>query len=293
MTGREVTGIGVVVAIAALLGGCDGGNAGRVGAADTSRPRAAASPRVLRVCADPNNLPFSNDRLEGFENQLAALVARDLHARLEYYWWAQRRGFFRNTLNAGACDAVMGVVSSLEMALTTNPYYRSTYVFVTRRDSPLRPASFDDRTLRRARIGVQIVGDDFSNTPPAHALTSRGIVGNIVGFSLYGDYARPNPPAAIIEAVAERRVDVAVAWGPLAGFFATRSPVPLRLTPVSPQIDLPFLPFVYDISMAVRRRDPALRDELNAFIDRRRPEIDRLLASYGVPRVDAVEEVQP
>jgi quinoprotein dehydrogenase-associated probable ABC transporter substrate-binding protein len=251
--------------------------------------RPPAPQRVLRVCADPNNLPFSNTRLEGFENRLAELVAREMRAKLVYTWWAQRRGFIRNTLKADKCDVVMGVPSSFEMALTTRPYYRSTYVFVSRRDRGVRVASFDDPALRRLKIGVQILGDDYANAPPAHALAARGMVDNIVGYTVYGDYRRDNPPAEIVHAVARGDVDLAVVWGPLAGYFAPREPVALALTPVSPQIDLPFLPFVYDISMGVRRGDTALRDELDRILERRRRDIDAILDRYGVPRVGAGE----
>jgi quinoprotein dehydrogenase-associated probable ABC transporter substrate-binding protein len=251
---------------------------------------AAASPgptptRVLRVCADPNNLPFSNARGEGFENRLAALVARELGARVEYTWWAQRRGFFRNTLRAHACDLVPGVPTSLELVLATRPYYRSTYVFVYRKDAPFRVRSFDDPVLRRLRVGVQLVGDDYANTPPAHALNARGMVRNVVGFSIYGNYAEPNPPARVVDAVAAGTVDVAVVWGPLGGYFAKRSRVPLTVVPVSPQIDVPFLPFVFDISMGVRRDDPGLKAEVEDVLQRRRAAVDSILESYGVPRV--------
>jgi mxaJ protein len=238
------------------------------------------------VCADPNNLPFSNERQQGFENRIAELVARDLNTRLRYTWWAQRRGFVRNTLNARECDLLIGVPSSFERASTTIPYYRSTYVFVTRRDRHIAVASFDDPLLRRLRIGVQMIGDDFTNTPPAHALSKRHIIQNVHGYSVYGDYRQPNPPARIIDALAKGDIDVAVAWGPLAGYFARKSAVPLDITPVSPQIDLPFLPFVFDISMGVRRGDSALRDQLNTIISRRKGEIDRILDQYGVPRAN-------
>jgi mxaJ protein len=242
-------------------------------------------PRELRVCADPNNLPFSNRRLEGFENEIAALLARDLGAEVHYTWWAQRRGFFRNTLKAGLCDVVMGVPSSFEMTLPTRPYYRSTYVFVTRQDRGPSVRSFDDAVLRQVKVGVQLAGDDGANTPPAHALARRGVVGNVTGYMLYGDYTQDNPPARIMDAVARGDVDVAVVWGPLAGYFARREPVPLALTPVSPQIDLPYLPFVFDISLGVRRGDTALRDELDAALERRQGEIDAILDRYGVPRL--------
>jgi mxaJ protein len=243
-----------------------------------------APSRELRVCADPNNLPYSNRKLEGFENRLAEMVARDLHAKVRYTWWPQHRGFIRNTLKAGTCDVLMGLPSSVELALTTRPYYRSTYVFVSRKDRGIAVRSFDDPALRTLRIGVQMIGDDGTNSPPAHALANRGVIRNVAGYSVYSDYSQPNPPARIVEAVARGDVDMAVVWGPLAGYFAPRQGVPLALVPVSPQIDRPFLPFVFDISMAVRRGDDALHDELDSFIERRQPEIDALLARYGVPR---------
>jgi mxaJ protein len=249
--------------------------------------RAGAAPRVseLRVCADPNNLPFSNEKREGFENKIAELVARDLGAEVRYTWWAQRRGFVRNTLNEKQCDVLMGMPTGFERARPTVPYYRSTYVFVTRRDRHLRIASFDDPKLRRLRIGVQMIGDDFTNTPPAHALSNRRIINNVRGYTVYGDYRQPNPPARVVDAVANGDVDVAVVWGPLAGYFASRESVPLDVTPVAPQIDLPFLPFVFDISMGVRRGDDAFRERLNSIILRRQKEIDAILDQYSVPRV--------
>jgi mxaJ protein len=241
---------------------------------------------VLRVCADPNNLPFSNERGEGFENQIAELLARDLNERVEYTWWAQRRGFFRNTLRAGVCDVVIGVPSAFEMALTTKPYYRSTYVFLSRKDRGLNVNSLDDPVLKTVRIGVQIIGDDFSNTPPAHALTRRNIVSNVRGYTVYGDYSQHDPPARIVEAVVKGDVDLAIVWGPLAGYFAKQSRVPMDVVPVSPQIDQPFLPFVFDIAMGVRRDDQDLKDQIEQVMDKRRAEIDRILEEYRVPRVD-------
>ena len=253
-------------------------------------PVGPASAGELRVCADPNNLPFSNDKQQGFENRIAELVARDLGAKLSYVWWAQRRGFVRNTINQNRCDLLIGVPASFERTRPTIPYYRSTYVFVTRRDRHIRIGSFDDPQLKKLRVGVQLIGDDGINTPPAHALSNRGIIRNVKGYSVYSDYRQANPPARIIDAVANGDVDVAVAWGPLAGYFSQREAVPLDVRPVSPQIDLPFLPFVFDISMGVRRGNDSLREQLNAIIERRRSEIDRILADYGVPRVDIGRE---
>jgi mxaJ protein len=241
--------------------------------------------RVLRVCADPNNLPYSNSRQQGFENKIASLIASDLGARVQYAWWPQRRGFVRNTLRAGACDCIMGVPSNFELALPTAPYYRSSYVFVSRRDRHLDITSLDDPRLKKLKIGVQIIGNDHVNSPPAHALTKRGIIDNIAGYPVYGDYRDPEPGRAIVDAVARGDVDLAIVWGPQAGFFARQQKVALDLAPVTPQIDLPFLPFVFDISMAVRRGDSALKDQLDREIERRRGDIDRILDQYGVPRV--------
>jgi mxaJ protein len=271
----RTSGVVLLVALVATASGCD-------------PVRAATRMRELRVCADPNNLPFSNQRQEGFENKIAQLVANDLNAKLTYVWSAQRRGFTRNTLNAHKCDLFVGIPASFERVSATIPYYRSSYVFVTRRDRGLELASFDDPRLRKLQIGVQLIGDDGTNTPPAHALSNRNIVRNVHGYSVYGDYRTPNPPARIIHAVASGDVDVAVAWGPLAGYFAQREQAPLDIRPVSPQIDLPFLPFVFDISMGVRRENSGLKQQLNEIITRRREEIDAILRDYGVPRVDVV-----
>jgi mxaJ protein len=239
--------------------------------------------RELRVCSDPNNLPFSNQRREGFENRLAELIARDLGARVSYTWWPQRRGFVRNTLAAGKCDVIMGMNVGAERVLTTRPYYRSTYVFVWRKDRHLSVRSLDDPALRTLKIGVQLVGDDYANTPPVHALSRRGIVGNLVGFSVFGDYSQPNPPARIIDAVAAGDVDLAIAWGPLAGYFAQRSLTPLELVPVSPAVDPPVLQFTFDISLAVRPGEQDRRQQLQAILDQRQHEIARILAEFGVP----------
>jgi mxaJ protein len=244
-----------------------------------------ADAREFRVCADPNNLPFSNAQGEGFENKIVEIVARELDATVTYTWWAQRRGFIRNTLKAGLCDVVPGTVAGMEMMRTTRPYYRSTYVFVTRADASAI-ASFDDPALRMLKVGVQLVGDDGWNTPPAHSLSRRGIVDNVRGYTLYGDYRQPSPPSRIVRAVAEGEIDAAVVWGPLAGYFAPRQPVALRIEPVMPQADGPRLPMVFDISMGVRKEDTALRQEIDSAIARRRADIDAVLAGFGVPRLD-------
>jgi mxaJ protein len=241
--------------------------------------------RELRVCADPNNLPFTNEAGEGFENRIVDLLARELDAVPTYTWWAQRRGFIRNTLRAGACDLVVGLPSGFELALLTRPYYRSTYVFVHPPDSEFLVESLDDPRLGDLLIGIHISGDDYQNPPGSQALATRGHVDNVRGYSIYGNYSEPNPPARIFDALDAGEIDVAIVWGPLAGFFSGLRERPFHLVPVTPQVDLPFLPFVFDIAMGVRRGDDGLRDELDAILVERRSEINAILADYGVPVV--------
>jgi mxaJ protein len=243
----------------------------------------------FRVCADPNNLPFSNDKGEGFENKLAELIAKELGKRVTYFWWAQRRGFVRNTLKADRCDVIMGVPAQLEMVATTRPYYRSSYVFLSRDDRRIDLVSISDPRLRDLRIGVHLLGDDGFNTPPANALGEEGITRNVVGYSIYGDYRTPNPPARLVEAVADGEVDLAAVWGPLAGYFAQRSAVPLRLVPITGTEAFAPLLFQFDIAMGVRKQDKALKDRLDEILARDAGAIRALLVSYGVPLVTVDE----
>ena len=244
-----------------------------------------AQQRHLTACADPNNLPFSNRAGDGFENKLAQLIASDLHAKLDYVWWAQRRGYVRNTLNETRCDFWPGIGSNVEMVATSRPYYRSTYMFVTRADEHLGGLTLDDPRLKHLKIGVQMVGNDATNTPPAHALAARGIVGNVRGYMLYGDYRKPNPPAEIVQAVERGDVDVALVWGPVAGFFAGRSPVPLRLEPVTPWLADTQWPMQFDISVGVQKDNQKLLKEIDQILAHRSDDIRKLLAAYRVPVV--------
>ena len=240
----------------------------------------------LRVCADPNNLPYSNDQKQGFENQLAALIGKDLNMQVTYFWFPQRSAFFRKTLNSGVCDVVMGVPAGFDEADTTRPYYHSSYVFIARRDRHLHITSFDDPRLRTLKIGVHILGEEDDSLPPVHAFTSRGIVRNLVGFSIFGNLNEKNPSADLIKAVSDGKVDVAVAWGPLAGYYTQHSPVPLEITPIENDPTLPALPFHYDIAIGVRHGDEALKQSLNAELLRRRAAIHSILSAYGIPQFD-------
>jgi mxaJ protein len=238
---------------------------------------------ALRVCADPNNLPFSNVAEQGFENEIAAILAAELGWRLEYTWWAQRRGFFRNTLRAGRCDVVMGVPVGTERAQITQPYYRSSFVFV--QPHAARPVrSFDDPALRALKVGVQLIGDDAAPTPPGYALSRRNIVTNVVGFMIAADYASSDPGQPIVRAVERGDIDVAVVWGPLAGYYARRAAPALDVRPVSPLRD-GGLDMSFDIGLGVRHGDDRLQGVLDRALRRRRREIDRVLDRFGVPRI--------
>ena len=239
--------------------------------------------REITACADPNNMPFSNEAGQGLENKLSEMIATDLGAKLNYVWWAQRRGYVRNTLNERKCDFWPGVASGLEMLATSRPYYRSTYAFVTRERDSLGGLTLDDPRLRKLKIGVQLVGDDANNTPPAHALSARGMVDNVHGYMLYGDYGRPNPPAAILDAVERGDVDMALVWGPLAGYFAPQSTIPLRLEPVTPWFADQQWPMQFDISVGVRKDDQKLLKEIDRILIRRSADVRKLVETYRVP----------
>jgi len=241
----------------------------------------------FRVCADPENLPFSNQKLEGFENKIAELLAKDFNAPLSYVWWGQRRGFIRNTMNASLkeqrCDVVMSVPTGYDLVQPTKPYYRSTYVFVYPKGKGLDIQSLDDPALKKMKIGVHLLGDDYTNPPPVHELSKRGIVDNVVGFDTF--YSAKNPPSSIIDAVANGKVDVAIVWGPAAGYFAARERVPLEVVPVpSGKTDLPF---AFDMALGVRKGDEALKTQLEQVLDRKQVEIRKILKDFGVPLLDS------
>jgi mxaJ protein len=245
-------------------------------------PCMAANQRTLRVCADPNNLPFSNEQGQGFENKIAELISSALNEKLEYTWWSERKSFIKNSLDEGRCDAVLGIPSSLDSVAATQPYYRSTYVFVSRQDRNLHITSLNDPELARLRIGIHVVGDDYA--PPAIALARRGITQNITGFSLFGSYGEPNPPRKLIDAVDQGTVDIAIAWGPFAGYFAKSEKAPLNIAPVSPAMYLG-VPFTYSISAGVRKGDVALKAELDEALARESAAIQQILSQFGVPLV--------
>ena len=237
-------------------------------------------PGRLRVCMDPDNMPFSNQKGEGFENKIAQLIADEWKSKLEYVWYPVRRGYFR-ILNGMYCDLIIQAPGGLDMAGTTDPYYRSGYVFVARQDSKLADIkSLADPRLKKARIGVTLLPSD-EQLPPTTALSHYGVIGNLRGFQ--GMYNEEDRPEDVVNAVAKDEVDVAIVWGPLAGYFAKQSPVPLRIQPLGERDSLADVPFRYDIAMAVRRRDRELRDSLQKVLREKAPEIQAILKEYNIP----------
>jgi mxaJ protein len=253
--------------------------------AAASTAHAADAGRVLRVCADPDNLPYSQQDESGFENRIAAIVADDLGASLQYEWQPLRRGFVRKTMGTGRCDVFIGVPAGFERVLTTQPYYRSSYVFVWRRGEDA-PRSFADPRIAKERIGVQLVGNDMAATPPGHALARAGALSNVVGYPVYGD-----GPAArrMVDALASHDIACALLWGPQAGYFARRAAVPMEMAVAHAPAGLK-APFEFSIAMGVARGNAALRDELDAVLRHRRNDIDAVLAQYAVPRTDLGQE---
>jgi len=248
----------------------------------------SAQAATLRVCADPSNLPFSNRDSAGFENKIAQLVGRDLGETVTYDWELQRANSIEKAIGDGKCDLAIGVPKGLDTLETTRPYYASTYVFVTRAADSLHLTSLRDMRLRKLKIGVHLIGD--ADAPPEVALGADGIVNNVTGFMIYGDTAKPNPPSRLIEAVEARNIDVAIVWGPLGGYFAERSSVPLTVTPVLDTQSFAPLKFSYAIAMGVRKGDVKMRSQLDAVLVRERAPIAKILESYGVPLVHPKED---
>lgn len=262
-----------------------------VAPASAQRP-APMKPGVLRVCADMDNLPFSNQKGEGYENKIAELIAKEWNSKLEYVWWPIRRGYYR-MLNGTYCDVVVESPVGVDQAGATKPYYRSGYMFLTRKGSGLDEInSLADPRLKKLKIGVNLfVSSDGEHSPPEMALSRYGVVGNLVGYSVaYDDTTRPQD---IINAVAKKDVDLAIVWGPMAGYWVKRSPVPLVLTPLAAATDSATgYPMQYNIGMAVRRRDKELRDSLENLLDRNRPQIQAILQQYAVPQLPIPPETR-
>jgi mxaJ protein len=244
---------------------------------------AAVSP--LRICADPDNLPFSNRGGSGFDDRIISLVAHDIHRAPVFIWARSRRGFLREQFNKNACDVLLGVPTGLRGVAVTDPYYTSSYVFVTAARKHLQIASFTDEGLNQQRIGLQILEEDLS--PPSLPIINSGHAAQIVGFESFG-----KREGEVVRAVADGRVGVAVVWGPVAGYFAHRSPVSLALTPVSRAYSFSGVPFTYSIGFGLHKQDQTLLQQLNDSVRRLQPKIEEILAAFAIPTVNVAKEVR-
>ena len=260
--------------VAALLAG-----AALLGAAQAHAQRAELVTRdELRVCADPNNLPFSNDKGEGFENKVAAIIGADLGLPVTYVWFPQVIGFVRNTLRARECDLVMGAVSGDGMMDTTNPYYHTGYTIVTRTADNIAARALNDPALANKTIGL------IAATPPTDLLVRYGLMDHVRPYSLQVDTRISNPARTMLQDLTHGAIDVALVWGPIAGYAITHDHLPLTARFIEPAPDAPRLD--YRIAMGVRAGEPEWRRRINAAISKHQTEIAEVLTSYGVPQVD-------
>jgi quinoprotein dehydrogenase-associated probable ABC transporter substrate-binding protein len=229
----------------------------------------------LRVCADPNNLPFSNEREEGFENAIAKLIAGELRVPVSYVWFPQVVGFVRNTLRTRRCDLVMGTVAGDDIMQTTNPYYHSSYVMITQAERGPELSGIDDPRLRSMRIGV------IGGTPPSDLLVRHELMANAKPYALTVDTRYESPAYQLVQDVAKGELDVGLVWGPIAGFYIKREALALRMTvlhgePGAARMD-------YRIAMGVRANEPEWRRRINTIILKHQPDITAILRGYGVP----------
>ncbi|UWZ84134.1 quinoprotein dehydrogenase-associated putative ABC transporter substrate-binding protein [Occallatibacter riparius] len=237
----------------------------------------AAHAAPLRICADPDNLPFSNRAEQGFDNRIAILIAHELRREPQFVWARSRRGFLREQFDKGACDLLMGVPQGMRGVASSSPYYRSSYVFVTPARTHVQITRFDDPNLNSGRIGLQVLEEDYA--PPSLPLIRYGHAGQLVGFDAFGQRSED-----IVKAVADGRVACAVVWGPLAGYFAKRDHLPVTIAPVSGGADTSGVPLAYSMTIAVHRRDAELREQIDRAITSLQPRINAILARYSIPR---------
>jgi quinoprotein dehydrogenase-associated probable ABC transporter substrate-binding protein len=236
-------------------------------------------PKVLRVCADPRNLPFSNEKGEGFENKLGELFAEKLQKKLDYMYYPQATGFVRMTLAAHRCDVIMGFPQGDDLVQGTNPYYRTAYALVAKQGSGLdEVATLEDARLKGKHIGI------VAGTPPATNMAVNGLMANAKPYPLMIDTRFDSSAAAMIKDLTSGEIDAGVLWGPIAGYYAKQASPPLHLTPLVKETSGPRL--AYRIGMGVRPADQNWKRQLNRLIQENQPAINKILLDFGVPLLD-------
>ena len=248
-------------------------------AADGLVPGELVDTTKFRVCADPDNLPYSNDRGEGFENKIAELFADDLGLEITYTWYPSTIGFVRNTLGARLCDVVMGTTITNELMQNTNPYYRSTYALIQRADAEREVLDLDDPALKSMRIG------GVANTPPVNMLARRGLLANLEPYQLLADTRYDHPALDMVKDVENGEIDIAVVWGPIGGYYAKQAENSLVVTPLKADDSSP-MRLDFRISMGLRHGEPAWKDQLNDLLREHQDGIEAILHDFGIPLLD-------
>ena len=252
-------------------------NTGRGGEA-----RRADDPTEFKVCADQDNLPYSNSKQEGFENKIAELIANDLGKKLSFQFWYDRMGFLRNTLNAYRCDVVMGTTSDNDATLNSKPYYRSGHVFIYRKDSGYNITDWDSPDLRKGVIGI------VGQSPATRPLVDHNLMGNARPYRMQRDLNLP--PSYLIDDLVKGETDIVVAWGPIGGYYAKQAKIPLVVVPIPEYEDVNVHGKEYwNISVGVRKKDKERMAMIQEVLDRRKADIDKILDDYGIPHVPVVD----
>jgi quinoprotein dehydrogenase-associated probable ABC transporter substrate-binding protein len=242
----------------------------------SAQPADLVSRTALRVCADPANMPFSNEAGEGFENKIAELLAADLKLPLEYTWFPQVTGFVRNTLGAKRCDLVVGYVAAGEVIQNTNPYYRSAWALIYPKDGSLDGvASLDDDRLKNKRLGI------VAGAPPATVMATNGLMAHARPYALMAE--------EMLRDIKAGDIDAGILWGPIAGYYVKKSGMPLAVVPLVNETKS--VPMTYRITLGLRHGETEWKHRLNDFLDTRRAEIQSILLQYGVPLLDEQDKL--
>lgn len=245
--------------------------------------RAAEDPGLFRVCAPKENLPYSNEQLEGFENKIAEVLAKDLGKKATFSFWYDRQGFYRNTLNAYKCDVVIGTATEADITLNSKPYYRSGYVFIYKKSSGYNIKDYDSPDLHKAKIGV------IQESPPTRPLSDKGLLDNSRPYRIQRDLNLP--PSFLVDDLIKGDIDVAIAWGPIGGYFAKQSKEELVVVPVPEYEDTNAHGKSYwNISVGVRKKDKERLEMINGALERQKDAIYKILDDYGIPHVPIVAE---
>jgi quinoprotein dehydrogenase-associated probable ABC transporter substrate-binding protein len=273
--------VGSSVAVAAIALVCGTLACGRAlaQAEDPGTSLELVDPKVLRVCADPRNLPFSNEKGEGFENKLAELFANKLGKKLAYVFYPGATGFVRMTLGSHRCDVIMGFPQGDDIAQSTIPYYRTAYALVFKPGSDLEGATtIEDPRLENKRIGI------VAGTPPGNNMVRAGLMAKAKPYPLVIDTRLDSSSQAMMKDLASGEIDGGILWGPMAGFYAKQSDPPLRVVLLAKETKGP--PLAFRIGLAVRPSDQEWKRTLNRLISENQTEINKLLISFGIPLLD-------